>query len=534
MDFASEIQKIKSFESDDTVLLEKVRWSIRQRLRKQMQLLDGDFFDAVDDFLFSGGQQGQFSESANYINSMRELRAKQNLFEEKFLDAVVREIKASYGKNAYNADDYDESPSAELDAALEQVEIDLALQAMSRKACKVYRPFIKQIDAIQSKASYPVSEKVIEGDVLIDATLDAFSRAHHVFAIPLEIRLVFLKLFEQNFLLKMEKLFLDMISIINNLSDDRFVEKLYTSSSAFRTKITKRSEYVSRLGKNRSKLASQGAQKAQSTEASVDQFISTLCANRELPEFAERMLRTRWRAVMFLIGLNRGSNSVQWNEARHTASLLASCLSDSLSLSREEWKAMVEQLKQGFVLVQLGKSEQEDFLLELQQHLQLAGKEELLGARNMHLDATELAGGAAAGNQTPGSDASISPSGEEILDQEDLDDLAQLLGNGEEEGFKASVKRGLADLLPQIDALGEHAAVQYNINGVFEDCILCRSLANPELYTINNRNTNFCINRSRLGLAIALQDGELKIPNINPSHLSGARTVIQADNQTRH
>jgi hypothetical protein len=61
MDFASEIQKIKSFESDDTVLLEKVRWSIRQRLRKQMQLLDGDFFDAVDDFLFSGGQLGQFS-----------------------------------------------------------------------------------------------------------------------------------------------------------------------------------------------------------------------------------------------------------------------------------------------------------------------------------------------------------------------------------------------------------------------------------------------------------------------------------------
>ncbi len=45
MDFASEIQKIKAFESDDTVLLEKVRWSIRQRLRKQMQLLNGDFFE---------------------------------------------------------------------------------------------------------------------------------------------------------------------------------------------------------------------------------------------------------------------------------------------------------------------------------------------------------------------------------------------------------------------------------------------------------------------------------------------------------
>lgn len=534
MDFASEIQKIKAFESEDTVLLEKVRWSLRQRLRKQMQLLNGDFFDAVDDFLFSGGQQGQFSESANYINSMRELRAKQNLFEEKFLDSVIREIKASYGKNSHTADEFDEGPSAELDAALEQVEIDLALQAMSRKASKVYAPFIKQIDAIQNKSSYPASEKVIEGEVLVDATLDAFTRAHHVFAIPLEIRLVFLKLFEQHFLLKMEKLFLDMISIINNLSDDRFVEKLYTSSSAFRTKISKRSEHVSRLSKNRNKLASQGAQKANSTEATVDQFISTLCANRELPEFAERMLRTRWRAVMFIIGLNRGSNSVQWNEARHTASLLASCLSDSLSLSREEWKVMVEQLRQGFVLIQLNKQEQEEFLLELQQHLQLATGEGMLVSGSAGTDETELVASAITGRRKSGSDASISPSGEQVLDQEDLDDLAQLLGNGEEEGFKSNVKRNLAELLPQIDALGEHAAVQYNINGVFEDCILCRSLANPELYTINNRNTNFCINRSRLGLAIALQDGELKIPSINPSKLGGARTIIQAGSLTRH
>jgi len=51
----------------DTVLIEKVRWSLRQRLRKQMHELSGDFFDEVDDFLFSSGQLGQFSDHSIYL-----------------------------------------------------------------------------------------------------------------------------------------------------------------------------------------------------------------------------------------------------------------------------------------------------------------------------------------------------------------------------------------------------------------------------------------------------------------------------------
>ncbi len=533
MDFSSEVEKIKSFETADNVILQKVRWSLRQRLRKQMQLLNGDFFDAVDDFLFSGGQQGQFGQGANYLDSMRELRAKQNLFEEKFLDTVAREIKASYAGDVFSANDFDESLAGELDAALEQVEIDLALQSMSRKACKVYAPFIKQIDSIQAKVNYPAADKLIDGEVLIHASLAAFTVAHQVFTIPLDIRLAFLKLFEHHFLLKMEKLYLDTISIINNLSDARFVEKLYSSSSAFRTRITRHSSHHSKLNKRRQELAESGLHRSKSADTAVDYLIESFCSVDELPEFIERMIRTRWRAVMFIIGLNKGNDSVEWNEAKHTVSLLISCLTGDVILSGEEYGAMFDQIRQGFVLIRLSDAEQDEFLSELEVYLSETGSVASRRDNKEHGDQSE-AGQEQIDNIGHSKDASISPSGERILDKEDLDDLAQLLGNGEEADFKSEMKQSLAELLPIIDSLGEHASVKYKFNEAFEDCVLCRSIANPELYVISNKSATICLNRSRLGLALALQDGELKLPHINFSQLDMAGTIIQPENHTRH
>lgn len=533
MDFSSEVEKIKSFETADNVILEKVRWSLRQRLRKQMQLLNGDFFDAVDDFLFSGGQQGQFGQGANYLDSMRELRAKQNLFEEKFLDTVAREIKASFGSDVYPTGDFDDSPSGELDAALEQVEIDLALQSMSRKACKVYAPFIKQIDSIQAKVNYPAAEKLIEGEVLIHASLSAFTTAHQVFSIPLDIRLAFLKLFEHHFLLKMEKLYLDTISIINNLSDSRFVEKLYSSSSAFRTRITHHSSHHSKLNKKRQQLAQLGSQRSKSADTAVDHLIESFCCAGGLPEFIERMIRTRWRAVMFIIGLNRGNKSVEWNEAKHTVTLLISCLTEEVILSTKECEAMFDQIRQGFVLIRLSDAEQDEFLSELKAYLSETGNVASCGNREPEGRESAVEDDLA-NNIAHSKDASISPAGERILDKEDLDDLAQLLGNGEEVGFKSEVKQSLAELLPVIDSLGEHASVKYRFNDVFEDCVLCRSITNPELYVVSNKTATICINRSRLGLALALQEGELKLPHIDFSQMGVAGTIIQSENHTRH
>ena len=77
MSFATEISNATAMDAVDTVLIEKVRWSLRQRLRKQMQVLCSDFFDETDDFLFGSGQKGQFADDSIYLNAMRELRTRQ-------------------------------------------------------------------------------------------------------------------------------------------------------------------------------------------------------------------------------------------------------------------------------------------------------------------------------------------------------------------------------------------------------------------------------------------------------------------------
>ena len=66
------------------------RLSLRRRLQPQLQQLCTDFFHEVDDFLFASGPQGQFADDCVYLKAMRELRAKQRLFEETLQRAWFR------------------------------------------------------------------------------------------------------------------------------------------------------------------------------------------------------------------------------------------------------------------------------------------------------------------------------------------------------------------------------------------------------------------------------------------------------------
>ncbi len=79
-----------------SVVIEKIRWSVRQCLRKQMQTLSADLFEAVDGCLFSGGQQGQIGESGNYLMAMRELRTRQGEFEQSLLGQCMNMLKTYY------------------------------------------------------------------------------------------------------------------------------------------------------------------------------------------------------------------------------------------------------------------------------------------------------------------------------------------------------------------------------------------------------------------------------------------------------
>jgi len=424
----SQLNRNTSFAQDrangGSVLIEKVRWSIRQRLRKQMQTLSADLFEAVDDFLFSSGQQGQIGESGNYLTAMRELRTKQSEFEQSLLDQCMNTLKTSYRQGddslsliaTINKDSQEGS---------EQLEIDLALQAMHRKVTKLYTPVFRQMDSIQQSSGFTGGSSIFDGRVLLESTLQSFRQVHTQLSLPLDIRIVFLKLFEQHFLLKMEKLFLDVVSILKNLHKKEFVEKLYSSSSSFH-------------------------------KGDRNSF-------HDAPPTA--------------------FNEEESNEK-------GSYGKDSEIQDHENEKTVLVEMESPSLEV-----------------------ESMLEPESMEV--------------------SISPAGEQILDQDDLDDLAKLLG-GDEVQDTPENQPELSDMLPVIDDLDDETVVYLAIDGKFEECLLHRSLSDKSSYTIRRSNGQLCLSRSRLGIALAICSGELKIDLSDYKAKSNLATVIEPSGQVRH
>lgn len=525
----SEIKQLTASQRDDTVLLEKVRWSIRQRLRKQMQLLSADLFDAADDFIFASGQQGQFGEQCNYLTAMRELRAKQKLFEDKLLDSCIQSIKDSYREAYQESADSDSVQEATDAGVFEQVEVDLAMQSMRRKANKTYSPVIKQIDAIQLRLGYSGQSLVIDGTSLLRAMLEGFQQAHRHLAIPLDVRLVFLKLFEQHFLMKLEKVFLDIVSILNNLHNSAFVDKLYSSSSSFNVSSAK-TKHPQKKPK-----APVNEHKKQSTEieTAVDQLIIRACAESDLPEFAEHLVSRPWREVFLVVGTNKGSNSPEWLEAKHTLATLISVFGSGARLSATEQEQLIDQLRRGFALIQLPEAEQQELFAQLEAFLGAGNHGDQADSDSSDGEEKTVIIGDNSGTDVT-LEASISPTGEEILDQEDLDDLAKLLGGDEEQNAGGDQHGELDELLPLIDALGDEVSVHLLLNGKYEECLLSRNISDPSAYTISKANGNHCLSRSRLGLAIALHNGELRISKSGFDSAARMQTIIDASQQVRH
>lgn len=507
MSIAPGIKNVSSIEANDTVRREKIRWSIRQRLRKQLLKLSSDFFDEVDDFLFSGGQQGQFAKDSIYLKSMREIRAKQSFFEETFIKHTMNEIKVSYKCSEISTQEFFSSSSNVSCNALEKVEIDIALKAITRKASKVFSSLIKQIDALGANCQYGAQHRLIGGDILLKASVSAFSQSHFVFEIPLDVRLVFIKLFEKHFVLRFEKLFMDIVSIVNHANDRNFVEKLYSSSSAFQAQSTQMEQSRGRLQEHRTSGANYDAPKSGIVEAAVTQLLATLCSRGKLPDFVGSMIRTKWHRVMFLIGLNKGITSIEWAEAKHTISMLIAAVSDNIALSDSDRKEIGDQLRHVFAMIQMDPGEQKEFMEKLGK--QFDAQKENLETCLLVPDSSKAVADNSSDNKPP--EASISPTGEEIIDQADLDEIAKLLGNDEAVADVELNQIDLVDLQADVDQLGDSSLVKFLVNGSFEDCMLTRSSDNSDSYRLSN-DSGFALKRSRLGLAIALQSGELIIP----------------------
>ena len=196
-----------------------------------MNQLSSSFFDEVDDFVFAAGNKGQFTSGGDYLSAMREIRAKQVLFAETFLDTAGNNMER--GNSQFDYSTAQSRQDSDSPVIFESMEIEFAASTMARKATQYYSPYIKQIESLFCAIEAKKEKHLIRGNTLVSSVLLGVVEAQDAIKINLEIRLVFMKLFEQHFLMKMGKLFLDSISILNNIDNKQFVDCLYSSSSFF-------------------------------------------------------------------------------------------------------------------------------------------------------------------------------------------------------------------------------------------------------------------------------------------------------------
>ena len=497
-----------------------VRLSLRRSLRSQLRQLCIDFFDEVDDFLFASGRQGQFADDCVYLKAMRELRAKQKLFEETLQRAWFQSLQSG-DSTASSAGDGRRLTRS--DAVFEKVEIDLALQAMQRKASKFYLPFIRQIDAMNEKYRSSPDQQVIAGHTLIESTLGAFSQAQTVFSLDLDIRLIFIKLFEQNFLMKMKDLFLDIISTLKNVNDESSLVAPRAAAAVIRPRFAMRDRHGTATVVSAVAKSEISTQESETVEHAVERWVRKTCSQEGLPFFMEKMIRTKWRGVMLLIGINRGTRSPAWSEAEQSISVLVAATtgvgSGQYSPGATELESMIAQIRQGFGLIQLDKTAQDQFFRELGTQLEFDS------------DASLSLGSKSGSIHTPTGDSAIEsticPSGEKLLDNDDLNEIAKLMGTAQNQADNTMIERRLTDYFPEIEQLREGSPVELLLNGSFRSFAVSKNESGSELYEISSNDDDFKITKSKLGLAISLQNGELRFPQRRSPAREDQETILE-------
>lgn len=504
MSIVSIVNEDSKLQSADTAQIEKAGWALRQRLRKQMNQLTGSFFDEVDDFIFEAGKKGQFTAGSDHLGAMREIRAKQVLFEETFLDTASNNMERDGSQFDYAA--AQSRQNSESPVIFEGMEIELAVGTMARKANKFYSPYIKQIESLISAIEAKKEKHLIRGNTLVSSVLLGFVEAQDAVKINLEIRLVFMKLFEQHFLMKMEKLFLDCISILNNIDSKQFVDRLHSSSSSFHVPVAKSCSADKVAEQNCATDFQPLKPDSRAVESSVSEALQVVRSSTGVPEFVQQMAEEHWRMVLLLIGLNKGVSSIEWQEAEHVLQLLVLCSAGQMQANEFDESLLVEKISQGLRLLRIPTAAEERFINALKNHL--SGKVTSL--------LPTLRESAVESGIRIAPEASVSPSGESILNADDLNEIAQLI-NGEpvNDDYAESEERAqLLDCLSSVDSMSACSSVQMLIKGRLHDCIVTRSGAADDVFIITNSGSNassrkIAITRSRLGLAISLRRSEI-------------------------
>jgi|GEM_PF-5643762 len=550
--------------------IRKLRSSFRRRFLKQLAILLSDFFDEVDDYFFLDCRSGELCGEKAALDARRELLRKQKQFESTFLDSVQGVLKTGEECMATGSVELDSgvplNAIGDAQSQISDVEIDLALHAAQRRASKYYAEVLNRISAQQKLKS---CELIVPASILRSVDI-GFEAAQRLVVLPLELRLLFIKLFERHVMLRLDQVFQDLLVILKNLENKSFVEKFHAASSAFHIGKGEGSRgggirgegiraegdqggenrVVSKLGfggeseresgrggrredwrgdrrgnrrgdrrergeereeesrevspakpqaENELSLqttkceATKNSEVEQKISLVVDALHSEINECSKLPDFFREFIDYEWEHAMCRIARQWGIDSSEWQEYRHCIHLITSAAAQELALDDFDLQRCRKYLQQLFIAIDLPLSKQDAFLVQFGEYF---GES----------DACRGTRGQSAKQSDSQNETTISASGAEFLDREDLDEIARLLSDGKKQGDKE-----LNEFLAEVDAIADQLSVDFLVAGNYLRCILSRKQECDDQFHVYSHGAKISVTRSRLGIALALQSGELRM-----------------------
>lgn len=183
----------------------RLQRALVRRLVLRFRHLCADVFDELDDFIFASGRKGQLGDDAGYLESMREIRNRRQGFEASFLTALEQLLLS----------DRPERQALVTDKLTpEQEELRLSLAVMRRKALKAYAEPLAQLATMQSGGQHDGLDHSLGKEFPVAQVLAALESSHQVFTLPLALRLVLFKLFEQHLVMQLHPIYAETIRIL--------------------------------------------------------------------------------------------------------------------------------------------------------------------------------------------------------------------------------------------------------------------------------------------------------------------------------
>jgi hypothetical protein len=312
----------------------------------------------------------------------------------------------------------------------------------------------------------------------------------------------------------MERLYHEIISIISNKDNEKFIERLYSSSTSISKRRSKgRNVSVISDGSESSSLAF----KSRDVELRVNEIVTNWCEGSRPPEFIEKMLRNDWHNVLLLIGLNKDVEAREWQEAQATIQAMLSLLNRTTNSNvhnGSEVESLRSQLRQGFELIQKPTSEQQAFLRRLDEAISTPVNKKSAAETTSIIESSART--ERSSQSTSRSYASVSDAGRRLFDSNDLDDFVALLSDDQALAVAEVDEEAISMdyYLNMVDGMVDCASAEMpRTESADASCTIQKSNSMDNSYQIMDSNGRVLLTRSRVGLAVSLRAGEIRLEN---------------------